>query len=397
MTTRQSIAHDPTDPQSHLPTGYDPLGDAPSDYFIPSCGIEDSDDALFNLFDRQLGFKTKDIKTKKGVLQMGVPNVIFATGERFALVKRMQPARDTNNAMILPAISIRRTGLEQTDEDITGRGINQMTGALVVKRRLYVGDRDYQKFLNKYMFNNLAPDGSDSRREQGESYKEDIAIQQGMLLQPELKNNIFEIITVPSPQFFTSNYEVMFWTTHEKHMNYMLETLFNNFLPQRRGFKIETAQGYWFLADVDEQITNEGNSDDYTDEKRLIQYTINIKVKGYIFASSTPGNAVPVQRYISAPTVLFNIAEGNDVHKVDEIKKLEKNPFALTDLEQDNPQTPTTIERFVVKKEFINAAGDKETKYLQISDQNKRKGETVYTSTDPKSLGNFLFRNKSTP
>lgn len=378
MTTRQTIVH-PKE-QDHIPTGYDPLGSSPADYFIPSCGIEDADNSLFNLFDMELGFSPKDISTKNGSLQMNKPNVIFAVGERFAITKKLRPARDTNNALILPAISIRRTTIEQTDEDITGRGINQMTGALVVKRRLHASDKDYQKFLNNFLFKNLAQDGTANRREPGEQTGE---VKQGMLLANQFKENVWEIITIPSPQYFTATYEVVFWTTHEKHMNYMVETLFNGFLPQRRGFKLDTDKGYWFLADVEETFTNEGNADDFTEEKRLIQYSFNIKVKGYMLASMAPGNAVPIQRYISAPTIVFTVHEATDVHKT---KEINKNSFVLTDLKNDEEksQEPTTLEKFV-------ANGD--GKYFQLSDQNKR--EKLYTASNPSVLAEFLYPKKT--
>ena len=53
-----------------------------NDFNIPSSGIEETDRALFDLFDGRLSFqvKVKDQSTK-------VP-VVFSTGERFALTRR---------------------------------------------------------------------------------------------------------------------------------------------------------------------------------------------------------------------------------------------------------------------------------------------------------------------
>ena len=71
---------------------------APVDFDIPSIGIEDIDRAIFQLFDNKISFEV----SHKGTLQK-VP-VIFASGERFALTRRKNPIRDSENTLILPLI-----------------------------------------------------------------------------------------------------------------------------------------------------------------------------------------------------------------------------------------------------------------------------------------------------
>ena len=94
----------PIDKRERLPTGLEGQN-IPDDFYIPPCGIEDIDRAIFNLFDKEIEFA---IANKGETVR--VPTV-FATGERFALLKRNQPIRDENDALILPLISIRRTWL----------------------------------------------------------------------------------------------------------------------------------------------------------------------------------------------------------------------------------------------------------------------------------------------
>ena len=81
--------------------------DVAPDFAMPSCTVEDVDRGVFNLFDKELPFyyKRKDAMKK-------VP-VIFATGERFALLARNKPLRDKSDALILPLISVVRTGIDQ--------------------------------------------------------------------------------------------------------------------------------------------------------------------------------------------------------------------------------------------------------------------------------------------
>ena len=45
---RQNIPQDPRNPKDHLDSGYE---EAPSEFNIPPCGIEDCDFAIFDLFD----------------------------------------------------------------------------------------------------------------------------------------------------------------------------------------------------------------------------------------------------------------------------------------------------------------------------------------------------------
>ena len=402
MTTRQNIIRkDPT--IDHIPTGYDHELKSPDDFNIPSCGIEDFDEGLMNLFSNEIGFQSKEINTKSGSLQLSVPFVVFATGERFANVKKLKPVRDTNNALILPAIAIRRTGIEQTDQDITGRGINQMTGNLVIKRRLDSTDRDYQTLINKTLLKNRN-DVLSSERDESSSVKNSVPLQQGMLLDDmeSIGDKIFEIISIPSPQFVTAKYEITFWTIHEQHMNYLIETMFASFLPQRRGFKIQSSKGYWFLADLDESFSSEENFDDFTEEKRLIQYKMSISVKGFLLSlNDKPGNVNGIKRTISAPFISFdieNIPGRTNVHKANQIDK-----FLLSPIIEDNvdKQEPTVMEKFVVQKNVYNPkTGKKQVKYIKLSETNnnknslskKSKGETSYDVSDLETLDSFLYR-----
>ena len=120
-------------------------GSTAEDFFIPESGIEDTDRGVFELFDKRLNFqvKIKDQASK-------VP-VVFSTGERFALTRRRKPIRDKNNAIILPIISIHRTGID-TSPSQGGYGTPisfRDQQSYVVRKKLDEKDRDYQKIVNK--------------------------------------------------------------------------------------------------------------------------------------------------------------------------------------------------------------------------------------------------------
>jgi hypothetical protein len=403
MTVRPTIIRDQRNPTDSLPTGYDPGATVPTDFTIPPCGIGDVDEASFYLFEKELGFATKELNVngENAAISIKKPSVIFSAGERFAIVKKLRPIRDINKGMMLPSISIHRTSVKQDSSDIMGRGRNQMTGEMVIKRKLDDSDKDYQLFLNKLLLKNLDTT-SGTRRETGELVS-DPAIKQGMLLDPKFGNNIYEILTIPAPQYFTATYEVIFWTQYMEHMNYLIETLFSGFLPQGKIFKITCDKGYWFIAYVEDEFRSQDNFEDFTGEKRILRYSFNMNVKGFILAANGPGNAVPMRRYFSAPTISFEISETPDqivpVKNLDAWKREDNSPddFLLTDIEADKEkeQTPTTTERFKMRKEITDSkTGKTVVKYVKMSDQNVSKAETVYKASDTKTLQEFLFPSK---
>jgi hypothetical protein len=294
-----------------LNSGYDSKS-AP-DLVMPSVGIEDVDVALFNLFDKEIPFQIggKDVDLKK------VP-VLFAAGEKWALLKNGRALRDRNASLILPLITIMRTSIKQSsDEDITGRGINQQTGEIIITRRLDKSDRGYQNLINRLLLNNqtnLAVSPANgvsgqltSDRKLGD-LASDLNVQEGALLIPNKKNNIYETIVLPSPQFFTAVYEVTMWTQYTQHMNQLTEQLISSFLPQGNAWRLDTQKGYWFVASVEGNIYNaESNFDDMLQSERVIKLKFTVNVPGYILATQVPGAPVPIKRYVSSPIISFDI------------------------------------------------------------------------------------------
>lgn len=390
--TRQTIVRDPTNPESHLGSGYE--GDDTSDEIsIPACGIEESDIALFNLFDKSIGFSIKNISSENKNIAIKKPFVIFATGERFALAKRLRPPRDKNSTLMLPAISIRRTSITQSDSDITGRGINQFTGTLTIKRQLAKEDRDYQNFINKSALKHMTELPTTSRTT-GEEGK-DVDVYNGGLLAPKLGNNIWEFITIPQPQYFTATYEVIFWTNYAQHMNYLIETYISSFLPQVRGHKLGTEKGYWFMAYTEDNFGSQENFDDFTEDHRILRYSFNVSVKGFILATNHETNMVPCRRWISSPNVTFESLPTDDIHTKKHIQQVTKNQdkFILSDLEANptSAQNTTTNQKYTTTKQVWDPKTKRYVlKTVSILGSNQKKGETVFYAEDQNMLKDFI-------
>ena len=98
-------------------TGYEGYN-IPEDEFIPPCTIEDVDRAVFTLFNKDLPMVYSYKEESKRI------PVIFATGERFAVLRRKRPLRDKHGALILPLVSIMRSGIAQDVDRGMGPGQN---------------------------------------------------------------------------------------------------------------------------------------------------------------------------------------------------------------------------------------------------------------------------------
>jgi hypothetical protein len=294
---------------------------------------------------------------------------------------------------MLPALSIRRTSITQTDQDINGRGINQFTGTLTVKRQLAKEDRDYQNFINKIALKNMTELPTTNRLTGEEGKNVDIA--NGGLLAPQLGNNIWEFITIPQPQYFTATYEIIFWTNYAQHMNYLIETYISSFLPQVRGHKLATDKGYWFMSYTEDNFGSQENFDDFTEDKRVLRYSFNISVKGFILATNHETNMVPCRRWISSPNITFESLPTDDLVTKKHLQEVTKNQnkFILSDLEADpkTSQNTTTNQKFSTRKQVWDPKTKKYVmKTVSILESNQKKGETVFYSEDQSLLKDFI-------
>jgi hypothetical protein len=168
---------------------------------------------------------------------------------------------------------------------------------------------------------------------------DDATVRAGGLLAPNRFNNVWEFIVVPTPQFFTAVYEVTIWTSYTTQMNQILEGLISSFLPQGNAWRLETKEGYWFVATVDGNLYSpDNNFDDMSQEERIIKYKFTVKVPGYILASRTPGAPVPVRRYISNPDIVFTVGLESDACEPSTSDVVD-DPF----LGADDPTLPSSI------------------------------------------------------
>ena len=371
-----------------VPSGYEGTVE---DLEIPACGLEDVDRALFNLFQNEVKLEVTLDSSKKQT----VPT-IFAAGERWSMLKNGRAIRDENGTLILPLITIRRVGIEQdTSADVGGRGINQQTGEFNVYRKLDYRDRAYQNLINKLGLENQSNLGANSSedttqvitgRSIGENSK-DLDVVNGGLLAPKLnKNNVWQIITLPSPQFYTASYEITIWGQYSKHMNEMLEKIMSSFLPTaHRSMRLETPKGYWFIANFDSTFSPEDNADSYTSEELVRKCKINVKVPAYIVSSNAPGVPKAGRVHLSSPIISFSIGdESLDTNLVnglpgtaDPYENADDPNLYILNVQNGNDKR-NQIPNRIVSSRIVNPFTNKtEESYSRIINRDTKSGETV--------------------
>jgi hypothetical protein len=294
------------------PTGYEG-SDAPTDFVMPSCTLEDADRSVFDLFNEQIPLQyIVNGETKK------IP-VIFATGERFAVLNRREPLRDKNKTLILPLISIMRTGLNQNPDN--GHGPGQMQPSKV-KIRLSPESDTYKRLLNKLNLQNQDNVASTSHREEDSdigvlpgtvgSRRKNISpsldVLEGKLLKSDLLDNIYEIITIPPVKHYQATYNITIWSQFTKQMNEILSAIMSSYQNNYgRTFRLETKKGYWFVGYVGSDFSGGENFDDFTDSERIVKQSFDIKVNAYLVLPDYPGSPNGLRRSISAPNIEFKV------------------------------------------------------------------------------------------
>jgi len=322
-----------------------------TDFELPDCSVQDVDEAVFNLFDKQLPlfYKQKD-DTKR------VP-IIFATGERFALLARKKPLRDRSKALILPIISIMRKSFQVADD--LGMGTN-MQVPQIIKKKLSPTDPEYQNIINKLGLKNADNVVSDAafidpvnlvgsmpgrvatrRNTPRTSYE----LASGKILSSDISNNIIDVYEMPPPIFITVEYDVTMWAQYLQHMNKLQSAILseaNIFNPP--SFRIESAKkGYSFVLILDKSFSNDTNAEDFSEDERLIRSSFTMKATGYILGECYIGASNKVKHFVSAPQISFetNIVDAQpyETSRVP-VKTGDPQTIILDDIRTDDESAP---------------------------------------------------------
>jgi hypothetical protein len=283
MTTRYSKFNSNS---NSIDLGYE--GISPKDYIIPSCNLEDVDRAVYDFFDKQAIFQyTHQGASKK------VP-VIFATGERFAILRRKKPLRDKHGALILPLISLMRTDVNMTNT--MGIGYSELL-PLKVKVRVAKQNENYQRVNN---FNEL------ENARNAQVFNRQSGGLGGLFYnqKPPEQKIVYETITIPPVKFFTATYDITFWCQYTQQMTEMMATLMASFQNNyQRTVRLETTKGYWFVGYFGEQFNSDNNFDSMNEEERLIKHNFQVTVPAYLVAPDQNGIGKSARSFVNSPYI----------------------------------------------------------------------------------------------
>lgn len=380
-----------------VPSGYE--GNAPPDEVrVPSCGIEDLDKAMFKALRDDIAFQVSNDPGK----QQKVP-IVFAVGEKWSMIKSGRAIRDKDGTLILPLVTMHRVSIEQTDDDMSRRGMNQHVGQITVRTQLDPRDRAYQNILNKLGLVNSEDVAGEREfdsagslttdRSTVKSHALDNDVRAGGLLAPKLDVNAWQIVTLPTPQFYTATYEITIWAQYTQHMNQMLERLMSSYLPTgNRTMRLDTEKGYWFVAYFDEGMQSEDNVEQ-SGEELVRKCKLTVKVPAYLVESGAPGTPSGLRKYVSAPQIAFATGgEGADTF-LDEGVPADVDPYEAADdpdrqyLLSDPSQHPQTRVAKTTQRTLVDTVvnpftGRLEPEYAKVIQRNSATGESVVVPDD---------------
>lgn len=223
-------------------------------YEIKPVTIETVDQAVIDYFDKKLNVH---VDTERGRSKV---SIIYAAGERWKLIRKNN-FRDENGTLILPIISITRRDIDRTPGF---GGMAMEVSSITVSSRVHEKNSNFKNKLKSRQENKFFP-----------STTENDAV-------------IRDYLTMPFPDFATIYYEVAIWTQYQSQMNEILEKIFYKYdhmdsfvMPVEYDGNLPKGNSYYFLGFREGNVTPQSNTDDFTDQERIIKYLYSFKTPVY--------------------------------------------------------------------------------------------------------------------
>lgn len=222
---------------------------------ITPVGLLEVDRTVYNWFD---------IKHPTMINGRKVP-VLFGSWERWAQIQgnredeNLNTLRDQNGMVKLPMISITRGDVTFDDDRYVRKDQNGFPDVTVVKK-IATSKFDKSERVPFQEFQ-LVQTGGNTR-----NYKSNLPV--------------YEVQTIPYPDFINLNYTISFWSSYISHVNKFHEMVWQDAYPTDFEYK-----GHRFYANIDTQ-SDEGNIENFSDEERIIRHTFNMQVSAYLIPKS---------------------------------------------------------------------------------------------------------------
>lgn len=269
--------------------------------FYRSVRLEDVDRAIYRWFDR-----TVDAHVLSPTKDRHKVPVVLASKERWVTAKDAKGMRDQSGRLILPVISVRRTGFNPKS-DMSALGVN--TPTLTVSKR--VSEK------TAIVRNAISERPISSRR-----------------LQDAV---VYEITSIPFPSNGIASYELTIQTQYVQQMNSIIEKIMASlefyetpcFVATLDADKSEGIGNgktseltspdhaensirkpldvYYFVAFLDSDMSTQDNFTEFTDEERIVKYSLSFTVPVYMHLDPE-GKPVAVRKTRTA----FNVRFGDE-------------------------------------------------------------------------------------
>ena len=194
--------------------------------------------------------------------------VIFSVGERFNSAKNRRGVRDRNGVIMLPLISIRRTGIEP---QATMAALGVETPDIVISRRV---DGKTNVVQN-----------ANAARPSSQRF--------------DPRGAVYEVTTIPFPDFSITNYELVVQTQYMTQMNAILEKVFHSLdlqksfvmpidnsgrhVPDGEPFEDrKPSAGGYFVGFLEQTASAQDNFEEFTDQERIVQWSTSFRVPTYL-------------------------------------------------------------------------------------------------------------------
>lgn len=271
--------------------------------------IEDVDRAILHWFDRTVNAHVMMADARRHK----VP-VLFSSKERWVSSRENTGIRDKDGKLILPAISITRTGLDPTNNMLA---LGSNVPRLQVSRR--ISPKTNVLKSNRLLSQAIAPDPV-----------------------------VYEVITIPFPFNGTAPYEVVIHASYMTHMNEIMEKIITEMefydvpcfvAPIRGENRPESINGggervpgedahfesrimmsdYYVCGYFDDSMSSEGNMDEFTDQERIFRYSTRFTVP--VFLQLNPAGK---RESVQVEQTAFKLELGKEsCHFVDDPSEIE--------------------------------------------------------------------------
>jgi len=190
--------------------------------------------------------------------------VLFGSWERWAQIQgnkeddNLNNLRDHKGMIKLPMISIVRGEASFNDERFVRKDKNNTPYVTVVKK---IASSNFDQ-------NQRVP------------FRDRRIVEKDGVKKWHKNDPVYEIQSIPYPEFIDITYTVNFWSSYISHVNKFHEMVWQDAYPSDFEYN-----GHRFYATIKTQ-TDQSNVDNFTDEERIIKHTFNIDVTAYLLPKS---------------------------------------------------------------------------------------------------------------